>query len=42
MGLPIAKAIVTAHGGTISVTSQLNAGSVFTFTLPVAPGGEKR
>jgi len=38
MGLPIAKAIVTAHGGTISVTSQLNAGSVFTFTLPIAEG----
>jgi two-component system sensor histidine kinase KdpD len=36
MGLPIAKAIVTAHGGSISVTSQLNSGSVFTFTLPVA------
>jgi two-component system sensor histidine kinase KdpD len=36
MGLPIAKAIVTAHGGTIAVTSQLGSGSVFTFTLPVA------
>jgi len=36
MGLPIAKAIVTAHGGTISVTSQLGHGSVFSFTLPVA------
>jgi two-component system, OmpR family, sensor histidine kinase KdpD len=39
MGLPIAKAIVTAHGGTISVTSQLGSGSVFSFTLPVAPAG---
>jgi len=37
MGLPIAKAIVAAHGGSIGVTSQLGAGSVFTFTLPVAP-----
>jgi two-component system sensor histidine kinase KdpD len=36
MGLPIAKAIVTAHGGTISVTSQLGHGSVFSFTLPAA------
>ena len=37
MGLPIAKAIVAAHGGTISVTSQLGHGSVFSFTLPTAP-----
>jgi len=36
MGLSIAKAIVTAHGGTIAVTSQLGHGSVFSFTLPVA------
>jgi two-component system sensor histidine kinase KdpD len=36
MGLPIAKAIVAAHGGTISVTSQLGHGSVFSFTLPIA------
>jgi two-component system sensor histidine kinase KdpD len=34
MGLPIAKAIVEAHGGSMSVTSQLGQGSVFTFTLP--------
>src|ERR1700730_11847249 len=38
MGLPIAKAIITAHHGTISVTSQLGHGSVFSFTLPVARG----
>ena len=42
MGLPISKAIVEAHGGTISVTSQLNHGSVFTFTLPVARAGAER
>ncbi len=36
MGLPIAKAIVEAHGGTIWVTSQLGHGSVFSFSLPVA------
>ena len=42
MGLPISKAIVEAHGGTITVTSQLNHGSVFTFTLPVARAGVDR
>jgi two-component system sensor histidine kinase KdpD len=35
MGLPIAKAIIAAHNGTIGVTSQLGHGSVFSFTLPV-------
>jgi two-component system sensor histidine kinase KdpD len=34
MGLAIAKAIVEAHGGTIGVTSQLDCGSVFHFTVP--------
>jgi len=36
MGLPIAKAIVSAHGGSIAVTSQLGHGSVFSFSLPLA------
>ena len=36
MGLPIAKAIIQAHRGTIGVTSQLGQGSVFYFTLPIA------
>jgi two-component system, OmpR family, sensor histidine kinase KdpD len=35
MGLPIAKAIVEAHGGSIGVTSQLGHGSVFYFSLPI-------
>ncbi|HJZ52281.1 MAG TPA: DUF4118 domain-containing protein [Candidatus Acidoferrales bacterium] len=35
MGLPIAKAIIEAHGGTMSLTSQRGQGSVFSFTLPV-------
>jgi two-component system sensor histidine kinase KdpD len=43
MGLPIAKAIIAAHKGTISVTSQLGHGSVFSFTLPVdRSAGETR
>jgi len=38
MGLPIAKAIVEAHGGTINLTSQRGQGSVFSFTLPIERG----
>jgi two-component system, OmpR family, sensor histidine kinase KdpD len=38
MGLPIAKAIVEAHGGTIGVVSQVGHGSVFSFTLPIVRG----
>src|SRR5712692_2566466 len=36
MGLAIAKAIVTAHNGTIGVTSQLGHVSVFSFSFPIA------
>jgi two-component system, OmpR family, sensor histidine kinase KdpD len=35
MGLAISRAIIEAHQGTLSVTSQLGEGSVFSFTLPV-------
>ena len=35
MGLPIARAIIEAHGGTINVNSQLEKGSVFAINLPV-------
>jgi len=37
LGLAIAKHIVLAHGGTIRAESELNHGSAFLFTLPVAP-----
>jgi len=36
MGLAISRAIVEAHGGTLSVTSQQGQGSVFSFTLRTA------
>ena len=36
LGLAIAKHIVMAHGGSIWAQSELNHGSTFSFTLPVA------
>jgi signal transduction histidine kinase len=39
LGLPMAKSIITAHGGRITVTSIENAGSTFTVTLPLMPAG---
>ena len=36
LGLPIARAIVHAHGGTIWAESKVGAGSTFNFTLPIA------
>jgi hypothetical protein len=35
MVLPIAKAIVEVHGGSLSVISERGRGSVFSFTLPI-------
>ena len=35
MGLPIARAIVEAHGGSLKVLSNRGNGSVVTFTLPI-------
>jgi signal transduction histidine kinase len=40
MGLPIAKALIVAQNGAISVTSQLGHGSVFAFTLPIDRGAK--
>ena len=37
LGLPLAKAIVEAHGGTIEAASELGRGSVFTLTFAPAP-----
>jgi two-component system sensor histidine kinase KdpD len=35
MGLAICKTIIEAHGGTISLVSQVGSGSVFSFGLPL-------
>jgi two-component system sensor histidine kinase KdpD len=42
MGLAIAKVIVEAHGGTISMISQLGSGSVFSFSLPIEKEPQKQ
>jgi signal transduction histidine kinase len=42
VGLAIAKRFVDMHGGAIHVDSELEKGSTFTFTLPVAGPGEPR
>lgn len=37
LGLSIAKWLVEAHGGTITVQSEINRGTTFTVTLPALP-----
>lgn len=39
LGLSITKAIVTAHGGQLDVTSELGVGTTFVFTLPLSAAG---
>ncbi|WP_017304826.1 response regulator [Spirulina subsalsa] len=36
LGLAVTQQLVELHGGKITVTSQVNVGSKFTFTLPIA------
>jgi signal transduction histidine kinase len=37
LGLPIARKLVEAHGGEISVTSEVGRGTIVRFTIPTAP-----
>ena len=41
LGLSVAKHIVEAHGGDISLKSTIGKGAAFTFTVPVWPEGAK-
>lgn len=41
LGLSIVKHIVDAHGGRVSVESQVEKGTTFTVELPVAPGATR-
>jgi len=42
LGLYVAKTLATALGGDITVESELNQGSSFTLTLPLASGGHSK
>jgi signal transduction histidine kinase len=38
LGLSLVRAVVQAHGGTVSVKSEVGSGSVFTVSLPLEEG----
>src|SRR5262249_45692554 len=42
LGLSLVKAVVEAHGGSVSVLSQPNQGSQFTVRLPISQGRETK
>jgi signal transduction histidine kinase len=37
LGLAITRRVVTAHGGTVGLNSNVGSGSTFWFTLPIEP-----
>jgi two-component system, OmpR family, sensor histidine kinase ResE len=41
LGLSVVKSLVEAHGGSVSVTSKLGAGSTFTIRVPISSQKEK-
>ena len=41
LGLAIVKHLVKAHGGELSIESELNKGTTVRFTLPIAPLGQE-
>jgi signal transduction histidine kinase len=44
LGLPFVRRVIEAHGGDVTLTSEVGRGSVFTLRLPAfrAPGAERR